>query len=256
MSEQTPNNPMTAGQKQTDQEIIANILKDMPSNDAIELDLPSKNRFYTLQEPGKPITLRPMTFQDEKSMLSKKNSGVDVINQLLARCIENIDVGQLMQMDKLYILMKLREISYGPEYNVTINCPSCHKENNVKFEMNTFEVRYADENLTNPLKIHLPVLKKDVVLRLPRISDEKYFANAEQSLSNLWRFVEEIDGHSSKTIISKVIPQLPIKDAHYLMDALGCTGYGIDTGVTFACAYCNHVESMDLPITADFFSSK
>ena len=256
MSEQTNQNPMEASKKMSDQQIIDDILKERPSNDEIELDLPSKNRFYTLPEPSKPITLRPMTFEDEKSMLSKKNGGTDIINRLLTRCLSNIEVQQLMQMDKLYILMKLREISYGPEYQVTINCPNCKAENNVKFELDTFSVNYADDDLTNPLKVHLPVINKEVTVRLPRVSDEHYFANAEQSLANIWRFVLDIGGYDSKAVISKVIPQLPLKDAHTLMQAIGCNEYGIDTNVRFACAYCDHIESMELPITADFFSSK
>ena len=239
-----------------DQQAIDDILKEMPANEAIELDLPSKNRFYNLKEPGKPITLRPMTFADEKSMLSKNTGNLDIINKLLARCLENVDVGQLLQIDKLYILMKLREISYGPEYTVSINCSKCKSENKVNFQLDTFNVRYADDNLTDPRTVHLPVLKKDVVVRLPRVTDEKYFANTEQSLVNLWRFVEKIDKYDSKPVISKVIPQLPIKDAHTLLEAIGCNDYGIDTNVRFDCAYCDNVESMELPITTDFFSSK
>ena len=240
----------------SDQQAIDDILKEMPANEAIELDLPSKNRYYNLKEPGKPITLRPMTFADEKSMLSKNTGNLDIINKLLARCLENVDVGQLLQIDKLYILMKLREISYGPEYTVSINCSKCKSENKVNFQLDTFNVRYADDNLTDPRTVHLPVLKKDVVVRLPRVTDEKYFANTEQSLVNLWRFVEKIDKYDSKPVISKVIPQLPIKDAHTLLEAIGCNDYGIDTNVRFDCAYCDNVESMELPITADFFSSK
>ena len=189
-------------------------------------------------------------------MLSKNTGNLDIINKLLARCLENVDVGQLLQIDKLYILMKLREISYGPEYTVSINCSKCKSENKVNFQLDTFNVRYADDNLTDPRTVHLPVLKKDVVVRLPRVTDEKYFANTEQSLVNLWRFVEKIDKYDSKPVISKVIPQLPIKDAHTLLEAIGCNDYGIDTNVRFDCAYCDNVESMELPITADFFSSK
>jgi hypothetical protein len=256
MSDQPSQNPMEAAKKMSEQQIINDILKEMPSNDAIELELPSKNRFYTLIEPSKPITLRPMTFEDEKSMLSKRGGNADIINRLLAKCLNNIDVQQLLQMDKLYILMKLREISYGAEYAVSINCPNCKSENKVKFELSTFNINYVDDEFTNPITLQLPVLKKEIVLRLPRVSDEHYFVNPEQSMANLWRFVVSIGGHDSKAIISKVMPQLPIKDAHAVMDALGASEYGIDTRVRFACAYCDHVESMELPITADFFSSK
>ena len=45
------------------------------------------------------------------------------------------------------------------------------------------------------------------------------------------RFVEEIDGHTEKSVISKVIPQLPLKDAHALFNAMSADSYGTDTKV-------------------------
>ena len=70
------------------------------------------------------------------------------------------------------------------------------------------------------------------------------------------KVLEEIDGHTEKAIISKVIPQLPLQDAHTLMETMGATNYGLDTKVRFVCNYCDHNEIMELPITADFFTGK
>ena len=67
--------------------------------------------------------------------------------------------------------------------------------------------------------------------------------------------MEEIDGYSQKKIISEVIPQLPLKDAHILLDTITATQYGIDTKVRFVCNFCNHNEVMELPISADFFTA-
>tara|TARA_R110002074_G_scaffold21657_2_gene67080 strand:+ start:611 stop:1390 length:780 start_codon:yes stop_codon:yes gene_type:complete len=239
-----------------EQKIIDDILKNMPSNDAVECSLPSKNRFYTLQDPGKPITLRPMTFEDERGMMSKKNVNVDILNGLLSKCLSNIDVGQLLQMDKLYLIMKLREISYGAEYNAGINCPSCKKDNEVQFDLSQLPVVELGDDFSNPMIVELPILKKTIKISIPRVADERYFANAENAINNLWRFVEEIDGHDQKSVISKVIPQLPLKDAHTLLDAMGASEYGIDTKVRFVCNYCSFNEVMELPISADFFTGK
>jgi hypothetical protein len=240
----------------SEQQIIDDILKNMPSNDEVEVELPSYNRFYSLQDPAKPITVRPMTFEDERSMMSKKNHNVDVLNGLLAKCVSNIDVSQLLQMDKLYLIMKLREISYGDEYRANISCTACRKDNEVTFSLNQLPVHYIEDSFTDPLVIDLPILKKKIKVRLPRVSDERYFVNAEQAIGNLWRFIEEIDGHSEKSVISKVIPQLPLKDAHALLDSMAANEYGLDTKVRFLCNYCDHTEVMELPITADFFTGK
>jgi len=240
----------------SEQQIIDNILKNMPSTEQVEVDLPSKNKFYTLKDPAKKISVRPMTFEDEREMMSNKNGGADVLNMLLTRCVDNIDVGSLLQMDKLYLVMKLREISYGDEYSASITCSNCKKQNQVKFSLSNMPVRYVEDDITNPVTLHLPVLDKEVKVELPRVRDENYFSNPEKAIANLWRFVTSIDNCEAKTVISKVIPQLPLKDAHVLLGAMGANEYGLDTQVRFDCNYCSHSEVMELPITADFFTSK
>ena len=256
MTEQAPPTPQEQINQVSEQQIIDNILKNMPSNDEVAVELPSKNKFYSLVDASKPISLKPMTFDDERAMMSKKGGGSDIINILLSRCMINLDVGSLLQMDKLYLIMKLREISYGDDYNATITCENCKTENKVKFQLGSLPVNYIDDDYTNPVTIELPVLKKEVKLTLPRVRDESYFSTGEKAITNLWRFVESIGGCEAKTVISKVIPQLPLKDAHVLLEALGGADYGINTKVRFDCNYCSHSEVMELPITSDFFTGK
>lgn len=256
MTEQTakPQKPAEQLNKMSEKQILDDLLKNVPDSTAIEVHLPSKNKFYSLKDSSKPITLRPMTFEDEKAMLSKKNVNVDVLNILLSRCLENLDVGELLQMDKLYLIMKLREISYGDEYTANISCTGCRRDNQVKFELSQLQVNLVEEDASNPVEVMLPVINKMVKIALPRVKDENYFSNAEYAVNNLWRFIEEVDGHESKALISKLVPELPIKDIHAILRVLSGDGYGIDTKVRFVCNYCNHNEIMELPITSDFFS--
>ena len=251
-----PSKPQEQINKLSEQQIIDDILAGAPSTAEIAIEVPSMNKFYTLQDPAKPISLRPMTFDDERAMMSNKNVNIDVLNVLLSRCISNIEVGSLLQMDKLYLIMKLREISYGEEYNANINCTGCKRDNEITFNLSQLPVNFVNEDLTNPMSVFLPTLKKTLKVKLPRVSDESYFSNTDQAIQNLWRFVEEIDGHTEKSVISKVIPQLPLKDAHALFSAMSSSEYGVDTKVRFVCNFCNNNEVMELPISADFFTGK
>jgi|TARA_R110002110_G_scaffold37038_1_gene122748 hypothetical protein len=237
-----------------DDSIIQDLLSKAPTQEAIEVDLPSQNKFYKLIEPSLPITLRPMNFEDEKSMVSNKNANSDVLNILLGRCVSNVSIGSILLFDKLFLLMKLRQISYGEDYTATISCPQCRRENNVSFDLSKLKINYVEDNATNPFEVKLPVIDKVVKVQFPRIEDEKYFSNLEGLTSNLWRFVEDIDGHSKKPIISGVLKKLPLKDMHVLMNTIQGKEYGLDTTVRFACNYCTYHEKMDLPITADFFT--
>ena len=238
----------------SENDILASLLENLPSTDAIAVKVPSNCKFYKLENPGKGIQLRPMTFEDEKAMMSHKNVNVDTLNLLLERCVSNVNVNSLLQMDKLYLIMKLREISYGDSYGAVISCPSCRRDNNVKFNLSQLGTTHLPKDASDPMDVYLPILQKNIKLRYPRVADEGYLQNSELTLANLWRFVESIEGHDKKTIISKVMSQLPLQDSHTIINALGGGEYGIDTSVRFVCSYCGHNEILPLPITADFFT--
>ena len=70
------------------EKIVDEILKDLPIDSFIEVNLPSENRVYTLEDPAAPITLRPMTFEDEKQIVNAKKDQ-DPVNIILQRCSNN-----------------------------------------------------------------------------------------------------------------------------------------------------------------------
>jgi len=236
-----------------DEAVIADLLKNVPVQNAISVKLPSRNKFYNLEDGAKHVVVRPMTFADEKALVSTKHANIDILNLLLSRCVSNIDINSLLIMDKLFLIMKLREISYGSEYTVAINCPSCRRENKVTFDLSILQTRFVEDDFEIPVSVNLPILKKKVTVRLPRVEDEKYLQNVELGSANMWRFIESIDGHTKKTIVSGVLSKLPIKDIHAILKVMNSENYGIDPNVRFACSYCSHHEAMELPISADFF---
>ena len=252
-----PNKTTEAGipSSQTkDDEILAALLENLPAAEDLEVSVPSKEKFYKLHDPSKKISISPLTFEDEKSLMSNRNPDIDVLTGLLLKCVKNVTVTDLLQIDKLFLIMKIREHSYGEEYSASITCPGCRKDNNIKFTLSNLNVNYVEDDFTNPSEVFLPILKKTVKVRLPRISDEQYLQNTEHTTSNLWRFVEEIEGVTKKPIISKVISKLPLQDAHAVLNALGGGDYGIDTNVRFVCNYCTHSEVLELPVGGDFFT--
>jgi len=233
------------------QEIVDEILKELPSDAAIEVEMPSENKLYTLEDKDMPITLRPMTFEDEKHLVSAK-SGDDPINLILQRCISNIKVPDLLPMDKLYLIMKLRELSYGDEYNTLLICQTCKAENPTTVKLSTLNINPVPDGFSDPTEIYLEGLKKTAHIRLPRVKDEKYTNNAANALDQLWRFVVDIDGHTDKSVISAVVDKLPLRDVRFIINSL-TTDFGLDTMIKFECVSCGGVSVVDLPIDANFF---
>ena len=233
------------------QDIIDELLKNLPPETAVEVSLPSESKVYNLPDPLGIITLRPMTFEDEKALVTTPQ-GQDPINIILSRCCTNINIGELLPMDKLYLIMKLREISYGDDYNTVLICPQCNHENPTKIKLSQLNVNPVPDDFEDPVKVMLPSLGKEGKVRLPRLIDEKFMKTTEESLSNIWRFVVELDGHTDKHIIATVLKKLPIKDMRVILKAMK-TDYGVDTKVKFDCAGCKIQSVVELPIDSNFF---
>ena len=233
------------------QTVIDEILKELPTDTAVEVELPSECRVYKLEDPGAPITIRPMTFEDEKALVSAGKND-DPVNLILQRCTTNIRIPDLLSMDKLYLIMKLREISYGDDYNTLLICSHCKAENPTTVKLSQLNVNPVPDDFEDPITVMLPTLKKEAKVRLPRVRDEKMMMDTATALDQVWRFVSEIDGHSDKSIIARVVDKLPLRDVRTILNAIK-TDFGVDTKIKFECGSCGGVTVVDLPIDSNFF---
>ena len=233
------------------QAVIDDILKELPTDTAVEVELPSECRVYKLDDPGAPITIRPMTFEDEKALVSA-GKAQDPVNLILQRCTTNIQVMDLLSMDKLYLIMKLREISYGDDYNTLLICSHCQAENPTTVKLSQLNVNPVPDDFQDPITVSLPSINKKAKVRLPRVRDERIMTDTDAALDQIWRFVSEIDGHTDKSIIAAVVDKLPLKDIRTILNAIK-TDFGVDTKIKFQCDSCGGVTIVDLPIDANFF---
>ena len=251
-------NEKTIQSSQTDankQEVIDDILQNLPVDTEIELTLPSKCKFYNLPDPHSPVSVKPLTFEDEKAIANiKASEKIDPISFLLSKSVSNLNLSELLPMDKLYILYKIREISYGPMYPVLITCPKCREDSEVNIDLSNLLVNEVPDDLEDPRTIMLPTLKKEAVVKFPRLKDEKYLNLLNSKNAQLWRFIESIDGHSDKQIISKVLEKMPLVDMHLILKELGRPEYGIDSKINFICGACEGESVVDIPIGENFFS--
>jgi hypothetical protein len=242
-------------QANTSQEdIIANILEFLPAECGMEVNLPSRGQFY--QNKQGRVTVKPLDFEGEKKILSLKRSDLNPIDVLLDMCVEGIDTQDLCSMDRLYLILKIREASHGEELTTTTSCKHCEAEAELNIMLSQLNTTYVPEDMTDPRTIHLEELKKDIEIRMPRVRDDKHLKSPDMVMSNLWRFVVSIDGVTSSPIISQIIPKLPTKDRHKLIKEIMNIDYGVDTKVKFECDECERVNIIDLPLTEDFFTVK
>tara|TARA_R110002020_G_scaffold379488_6_gene590774 strand:- start:22007 stop:22744 length:738 start_codon:yes stop_codon:yes gene_type:complete len=236
------------------QEEIARILENLPAEELhLAVDVPSRCKFYELEDPTAPITVRAMTFEDERAIADARRKGADAIAVMLNRCVSNIKPEQMLSIDRVAVLFKIREATYGPSYSLTMPCNNCKKVSDIKIDINkNLILNSLPDDFTDPRKLKLPSLGKEVVVRMAKAKDEEVLTGSDL-YSHLWRFVLDIDGCSNKEIISEVLKKLPVKDLHLLVKEVTCSDYGLHPRMIFSCPHCGHEEEVAMPITTDFF---
>ena len=132
--------PVDTTKKDILEALTANIRSDW-----VEIELPTRNQFYP---EGTCVTIRPFAYAEEKMLMtSSKAKNFNIINNLMKRCIQGIDLQELTLADKVYLLFKLREISYGNSYKVELTCEGCEHPNALDIEINKLHVNYAPERV-------------------------------------------------------------------------------------------------------------
>ena len=245
-------NPENLSKKQED--LLTSIMENVPVATEITLNFPSESKFYKLQDPEKPVTIRPMNYEDEIALVSLKDEeGYDPLNLILDRCLNNISVYELLEMDKLYALIKLREISYGDSYRVNVICPKCKEENPLTIKLSKdLNILPIPDDLEDPREVLLPTINKPAIVKFPRVRDEQYQATGG-AVSNMWRFVTSIGGIEDKGVIAEAIKQMPIKDRQTLRNAIRGEDFGVETKIKLKCGKCEKLTIIDLPLGEGFF---
>lgn len=247
------NNEIPETQVLSEEEQIASILENLPAETEVDVDVPSRGIPYFGKEGV--VRIRPMTFEDEKSMSTGSRTPMfNPANYLLSRCVLNVEVDRLVIIDKLFLLIKIRELSYGKDYKVGVVCSHCGFENKLNLQLDALLSNKVPEDFNfNEIKVYLEGIKKDALLNILTVADEA-FVDPERIGENLWRFVNTIDGIDNRTVIAKAVSQLPLVDVHTIIKEIMLSQYGIQPQIRFECDSCRKSNLINLPIDENFFS--
>lgn len=244
---------ITSSNSDHDRERALDALFNQMVEDAeVNIELPSKGKFYADLDK---IVIEPLTYQEEERILRSKNSGTAAINMLLTNCVKGVAVPDLLQMDKLYLLLKVREVSYGPEYKFSVACPHCDTDVSTEIDMATgLNITQVEDDLEDPRTVKLPKLGVDAVVRFPRVREESFLTDGDDTIKNLHRFVMSIDGNDDSVFVSKALKRLHLIDVKTVIKEVVRGEYGVDPRFVFECPHCKGTATMAIPLDIDFFS--
>jgi len=278
MQQQVPSTPSEAASiaPSSSGGLLQDLLSKVRDTRVFEaLTLPSKGRFYNGDDGPTDgvIHIRPMTGEEEQVLATprfvRKGQAIDMIFQ---KCMqETFKVDQLLTHDRTYLLIYLRGISYSPEYEVEIKCPSCETKFSTVLDLNSLFVDFCPDDYDQSL-CHgtLPTSGYSFKYRLSTGKDEtdmteyrdrriKQFGDTATDDSLAYRtasLLEEIEGLTGTAELLTLVKNLPISDVTHLRNTINEPPFGVDTMVGITCASCLHEFEVDLPLESNFFFPK
>jgi len=221
--------------------------------------------------------LRKMTGREEAILADRKNqrNGGKLVTELLQSCLVRLGdlqkngrgpVAGLYSVDRNYLLLKLRSISFGPELEATYHCPACGESTQYVEDLEALESRrLADGELPDDVGVELEdgYLDKEgqthtaVRLRLPTGVDEEAVAaqvrrnpslGKNALLARCLKSMGDVPRHRLEAIGPRILAELTMTDRRRIDRALNEAAPGIDMVRTIECSVCGHEfkTSLDL----------
>lgn len=246
-----------------------------------EVTLPSKG-YLNPEIPDGKLIQRCMMVADQKFIAGSNLSGSMVTRTLLERTIESpetVNVGNLTTADTLYLLFKLRILSYGEKYKFKTKCPECGKRFEVELDLSKITVNTLDEDYERHLEIVLPRAGDKVYTKfltnndLQAINDEmdrrrRKFKDLKDDdfvlrMATMIRRIElkvpTADGDrvlEHPIDIQNYIEKLTDLDATAIMSTTDNVAFGIYPLVEEKCPHCREFVDIRMDLGPGFFRPK
>jgi hypothetical protein len=218
------------------------------------------------------IRLRQMTIKEEEILSTSRIAKTGSTTRLIiSRCIDSdIDAKDILLFDSNYLLFRLRQISYGDEYQFELQCtnPVCEKKFQHKVIISKLKFETLPEDFVEPIKVSLPRSKYTVFVLLPRLyhSEEIYMRNTNRKkksddedkrlVDNIWVTTVDIKDPDGNSIPQgeweEFLSNLPSIDRAAITKATDYTT-GVDRLEGVNCPYCEADYSGTIPIGIEFF---
>lgn len=232
------------------------------------VQLPSKGRFYegVLKDKEGVILLRPITLKEEKifstERLMKTGQAFDMV---FRNCIKTpgIDTTKLLSSDRVYLLFRLRAVSYGPDYEIKTICSNCKQENKTVININDLKITHPPKELFEPYPVTLPASQKVLYFKLSRGEDDsksikrQYLPQKVNDTNNLFlervlNLIVDIDG-VPKEKWESIILNLIGRDLAHIRKTMQLVDFGYVLEETISCAGCGSSLALELSVNETFF---
>lgn len=243
-------------------------VKDDSIYDVIE-ELPTDYRLYP---EGTVIKARSLMVTEVKMLAGMtEHNANDIVDTILQRTVQGIDINDIYTADKLYIMFWLRANTYKESgYNVKFECSECNTESEYAFELNQLNIKTITDEALEFLNKPFTLPNKDkITFSLLTVGDEKqnekFLKDNKTSLMNfdheivaICRMIHTINGEKLGMIAKYeyCTTKLNPSNYSYLESYLEDKGAGLEPTINVVCQKCGGASDTMLPFRPDFFFPK
>jgi hypothetical protein len=237
----------------------------------------------------KEVVLREITGVEEDLLGSRMTNVIKRLNQVMSNCIErigNIDdkrkieeiVRELPVVDRNFLIIALRRVSLGDNYEMEIECPSCNEKTKMVLDLSVLEVKDMKNPEKREYEQEVPsgklirwkvmtgieeeilssirevtkmqnILTYSILVRLLEINGEKVSLGSRLKDAR-GRISLDKEGRKAFNETRK----LTLRDRNFLREQFRTIEGGIESDIEFECPVCNEVFTSTFdPTQISFF---
>jgi hypothetical protein len=242
------------------------------------ISLPSQGKVYPEGSPlssGK-VEMKYMTAREEDILTSANliRQGVVLDKLFQSMIVSPVNYNDIIIGDKNAVMIAARILGYGKDYDVKVTCPLCERTTECRVDLTT--VKEKEISLTedvvmkepNRFEMQLPHSKRIVVFRLmshgldskvEKILEQAKKVTKKDSVdteltTRLKHLIVSIDGIEDQTYINNFVDtELMALDSRVLRAKIKEVSPDVPFKFDFECIHCGNEETLEFPITTDFF---
>jgi predicted RNA-binding Zn-ribbon protein involved in translation (DUF1610 family) len=236
-------------------------------------ELPSKGKIYN-ENVNPHIELRSMTARDEMKRLSPSSTPLKTLADIIEGCcIEApaIHVYDMSLGDYEFLLHKLRIVTYGEDYKVSLRCPECGEAVENVAKLGQLGIKEYDEKEIRDLQsFTLPKSNRLITLNFlsPRMVEEmevkvkdmkRRYKNATIDFETFVRLLTNIDlvdgEKKSEVELENIITNMPALDLQKILNNIDKLNQqiGLDNLLYITCPKCGEELTTFFRFGPEFF---
>jgi hypothetical protein len=238
------------------------------------IKLPSQGLLYSKEEcPDGNLTIRAMVSSDEAMIQGAGKDNIEAaLNKMISGCIVSgwkANLGRMCNLDRLFVLYRLRILTYGGEYRFGVTCPRCDEDSEYAIDLAKLPVTVMKETTIEPVHVELPMSGVRVGWRFLRCADDQDAAAYQRRSKSRGmgddplgefmsvRRIVSVDGEEGIPFeqLLRFVRTMHARDKRYWEKNIEEHSFGVDTMLETTCRNrrCGKSHIIEMPVSDDFF---